>query len=76
MSKGAAEKLSVSVPGELARSVRKRVGARGLSSFVARALRHELEREQLGAYLAELEAERGPISRKALEQARAAWRAR
>jgi hypothetical protein len=30
-----AAKLSVSVPGELAAAVRKRVGARGLSGFVA-----------------------------------------
>ena len=35
MSKGAAE-LSVSVPGDLAKTVRKRVGTRGLSGFVTR----------------------------------------
>ncbi len=45
----AAAKLSVSVPGELAAEVRRRVGARGLSGFVARAIAHELEREQLNA---------------------------
>jgi len=76
MPKATAEKLSVSVPGDLAKSVRRRVGARGLSSFVARALRHELEREQLGAFLAELEAEYGPVPEHALDQARAAWRRR
>jgi hypothetical protein len=71
-----AEKLSVSVPGELARSVRRRVGPRGLSSFVARAMQHELEREQLGAYLEELDEKLGPVPATALTQARVAWRGR
>lgn len=71
-----AEKLSVSVPGDLARTVRTRVGPRGLSAFVARALRHELEREQLGVYLEELEQELGPVPDDALTRARRAWRGR
>ena len=69
----AAAKLSVSVPGDLARSVRKRVGARGLSGFVTRAMRHELEREQLGVFIAELDEELGTVSKKVLAAARAAW---
>ena len=73
MPHGAA-KLSVSVPEDLARTVRKRVGARGLSGFVARAMRHELE--QLGAYLSELESEFGPVPRKPIEQARTIWHKR
>jgi Arc/MetJ family transcription regulator len=72
MAKGAA-KLSISVPDELAKAVRRRVGVRGLSSFVARAMAHELEREQLGSYLAELERELGPVPKKVLALARAAW---
>ncbi|MGH7281110.1 MAG: hypothetical protein ACRELY_06270 [Polyangiaceae bacterium] len=76
MSKGSAAKLSVSVPGELAKAVRKTVGSRGLSKFVARAMRHELERENLGKFLAELESELGPIPEKELARARAAWRKR
>jgi hypothetical protein len=72
MSKGAT-KLSISVPEDLAKTVRKRVGARGLSGFVARAMRHELEREQLGVFLAELDEELGGVSKKALAQAKAAW---
>jgi len=75
MAKGAA-KLSVSVPGDLARAVRKKVGARGLSGFIARAMKHELEREQLGSFIAELDAELGPVSKKALSEAQAAWRGR
>jgi hypothetical protein len=75
MAKPAA-KLSVSVPGDLAKSVRKRVGARGLSSFVTRAMRHELEREQLGAFLAELDAELGAVPDGVVTEAKAAWRGR
>jgi hypothetical protein len=70
------EKLLVSVPGDLARSVRRRVGPRGLSSFVARAMQHELEREQLGAYLEELDRTLGRIPDAALKEARRAWRGR
>jgi hypothetical protein len=71
-----AEKLSVSVPSELARSVRRRVGPRGLSGFVARAMQHELEREQLGAYIEELERELGPVPDAVLTRVRRAWRGR
>lgn len=66
-------KLSISVPSDLAKAVRRRVGARGLSGFVARAIEHELEREQLGSFLAELEEEKGPVPAKELARARRAW---
>lgn len=72
MAQSAAE-LSVSIPLKLAAAVRRRVGPRGLSGFVARAMQHELEREQLGAFLAELEEVRGPVPKKALAEARRAW---
>jgi hypothetical protein len=68
-----AAKLSVSVPGELAAAVRKRVGARGLSGFVARAMAHELEREGIGVLLDELEEQIGPPSKSAMARARKAW---
>ncbi len=75
MSKPAA-KLSVSVPGDLAKAVRKSVGSRGLSGFVTRAMRHELEREQLGAFIAELDDRLGAVPKKARAQAKAAWHGR
>jgi hypothetical protein len=68
-----AAKLSVSVPGELADAVRKRVGSRGLSGFVARALAHELEREGVSALLTDLENELGEPSKANLSRARKAW---
>lgn len=61
-----AAKLSVSLPGELAAEVRRRVGTRGLSGFVARAVAHELEREQLAAFVDEMNRELGPVSKAAL----------
>lgn len=68
-----AAKLSVSIPGEIAAAVRKRVGARGLSGFVARAVAHELEREGVRVLIAELDAEVGPPSKADLTAARRAW---
>lgn len=68
-----AAKLSVSVPKDLAKAVRKRVGTRGLSGFVVRAMRLELEHEQLGSYLAEMDRLLGPVPKKTLAGARAAW---
>ena len=68
-----AAKLSVSVPGELAAAVRKRVGGRGLSTFVARAMAHELEREGIATLLDELEEQVGPPSESEMARARKAW---
>jgi hypothetical protein len=50
--------------------------ARGLSGFVTRAMRHELEREQLGSFLVELDEEPGVLPKKVLAQAKAAWHGR
>jgi hypothetical protein len=68
-----AAKLSVSVPGELAAAVRKRVGSRGLSGFVARAMAHELEREGIAVLLDQLEEQLGPPAKSDLARARKAW---
>ena len=68
-----AAKLSVSVPMDLAAAVRRRVGARGLSGFVARAMAHELERDQLGAFLTELDQLHGPVPATELAKARRSW---
>ena len=68
-----AAKLSVSIPMDLATAVRRRVGSRGLSGFVARAMVHELEREQLQSFLGELDALRGPVPATQLATARRAW---
>src|SRR5688572_27604050 len=68
-----AAKLSVSIPGELAEAVRKRVGARGLSGFVARAVAHELEREGVRALIDDLDDRLGQPSKADMARARKAW---
>ncbi len=74
--KSTVTKLSISVPTQLANDVKERVGGRGLSGFVARALSRELEREQLKGYLGELDRRLGPVPESLLEETRRAWRGR
>ena len=50
------EKVSVSLPTDLTSDVRKRVGSRGFSGYVTRAVRRQVERDNLDALLAEMEA--------------------
>lgn len=69
----AAEKLSVSMPHKLASAARKRAGRRGLSSFVARAVARELEREALGEFLDELDRTLGRVPDAELKRARREW---
>ncbi len=69
-------KLSVSVPQAVVVGARRHAGRRGLSSFIARAMEHELAREALGSYLAELNERHGPVREEDLEAARRAWRGR
>jgi hypothetical protein len=69
----AVRKWSVSIDETLAARVEEHVGARGLSAFVARAVDHELEREQLNRYLDELEAEFGAVPEELVEDYDAQW---
>ena len=67
------EKVSLTLEQELVAQAREAVGARGLSSYINRALRHQLQRDRLTAYLAEFEAEHGPIEAEMLEEVRQEW---
>lgn len=69
----AVRKWSVSIDDELAGRVEEHVGGRGLSSFVARAVEHELERDSLAEYLAELDAEFGPVPDGVVDEFDALW---
>lgn len=69
----ATRKISVTVEEELVDAVQGRVGARGVSGFVSRAIRHELEREELGELLADLEEILGPADKELLAEAAAAF---
>jgi len=66
-------KVSVSLPSGLVERIRNRVGIRGLSQYVARALEAEERREALRAWLAGEEAEHGPIPQEVMEEVRREW---
>ena len=68
-----AEKVSLTLDEELLAEARDVVGARGLSSYVNRALRHQLQHDRLAGLLAELEQEKGPIEPEVMEEVRRAW---
>jgi hypothetical protein len=67
------EKVSLTLEEELLTEARDVVGARGLSSYVNRALRHQLQHDRLAGLLAELEQEKGPIEPAVMEEVRRAW---
>ena len=69
----AVTKWSVSVDKDLASRVESRVGDRGLSGFVARAVAHELERDLLDDGLVELDDEYGEVPAGLVEQIDQAW---
>ena len=69
----AVKKWSVSVEERLAERVEQRVGDRGLSGFVARAVEHELERDLLDEYLNDLDAEFGAVSPDLVKKFDTAW---
>ncbi|MGH9024341.1 MAG: hypothetical protein ACRDV9_14815 [Acidimicrobiia bacterium] len=69
----AVRKWSVSIDEALAARVEEHVGQRGLSAFVARAVGHELGREQLNRYLDELDEEFGPVPEQLIEAYDAQW---
>jgi Arc/MetJ family transcription regulator len=69
----ATEKVSLTLEEELVAEAREAVGVRGLSGYVNRALRHQLQRDRLAGLLAELEQETGPIEPELMEEVRRAW---
>ena len=69
----ATEKVSLTLEEELVAEARQAVGVRGLSGYVNRALRHQLQRDRLAGLLAELERETGPIEPELMEEVRRAW---
>jgi hypothetical protein len=66
-------KLSVTLPAPLVDRIRTRVGARGLSRYVADALEAQERSEALRAWLAELDATHGALPEEALEETRRQW---
>jgi Arc/MetJ family transcription regulator len=67
------EKVSLTLEEELLAEARETVGTRGLSSYVNRALRSQLQHDRLAGLLADLEKEKGPIEPEVMEEVRRAW---
>ncbi len=74
-AEGVTETIAASVPSELGKEVRERVGKGEFSRFVARALRHELVRLNRAKFVADFEAEFGALNKKAVDRVRRAIRA-
>lgn len=71
-----ATKISVSLDEDLLVEARARVGRRELSSYVAEALRRQLQRDRIGELLAQMDRESGPVPDHLMEEARSLWHAR
>jgi hypothetical protein len=70
---GRVQKVSVSMPEDLAAAIREHTGPGGFSRFVAEAAERQLKSEQFRELLDELEAESGPIPIELRDQARREW---
>ena len=69
-------KISITLPTPLLERIKARVGARGLSGYIADALEAEERRAGLRQWLAEQETEFGPIPDSVLEETGRQWLAR
>jgi Arc/MetJ-type ribon-helix-helix transcriptional regulator len=70
---GAARKVSVSMPTDLAAAVQQRVGRGKFSQYVTEAVTRQLELDLLAELSELLTAEHGPVPEEYLAEARAAW---
>jgi hypothetical protein len=69
------DKMSVTVPADLAAEIRARAGRGNVSSYVTDALIRQLEHDRLGDLVTELENTHGPLTEAEIEAARAEWHA-
>lgn len=67
------EKVSLSLEEELLAEAREVAGVRGLSGYINRALRHQLQQDRVALFLAELDEEQGPVDPQVMEEVRRAW---
>lgn len=65
------QKLSITMPRDIADAARARSGAGGLSAYVAAAVARQIERDNLNDLIAVAEAEHGPITDEEIDAARA-----
>lgn len=67
------DKLSVTIPADLADELRVRAGRGNVSAYVTQALARQLEHDRLGDLLSELADAHGPVTDEELARARAEW---
>jgi hypothetical protein len=70
---GRVQKVSVSMPEDLAAAIREHTGPGGFSRFVAEAAERQLKSEEFRELLEELAAEAGPIPAELEEQVTREW---
>lgn len=70
---GRVQKVSVSMPEDLATAIRERTGPGGFSRYVTEAAEQRLRHDRLGDLLDELDAEFGPVSTEMIEWAQRQW---
>jgi hypothetical protein len=70
---GRVQKVSVSMPEDLATAIRERTGPGGFSRYVTEAVERRFSHDRLGDLLDELEAEYGPVPAELLEWAERQW---
>jgi predicted DNA binding CopG/RHH family protein len=66
-------KVSVSLPAPLVERIKKKVGSRGVSRYVAEALEHEERRQALRDWLADQDREHGPVPDDVMQEVRRKW---
>jgi hypothetical protein len=70
---GRVQKVSVSMPEDLATAIRERTGPGGFSRYVTEAVERRFRHDRLGDLLDELDAEFGPVSPEILRWAERQW---
>lgn len=72
---GPAVKVSVSLPQDVVREVRARVGPREFSRYVAEAVEQRLRLQMLGEIVDDYVAKHGPVTDEIAQEVDAEWRA-
>lgn len=67
------EKVSLTLDDELVEQARQQAGQRGLSGYVNQALRRQLQRDRLIAFLDEADQAAGPVEDSVMEEVRREW---
>lgn len=69
----ATEKISLTLEESLLAQARERVGRRGLSRYVNRALQHQLQHDRLTNLLVEFDQVAGRVDPNVMEEVRRVW---